>query len=129
MPYSSVLCPPLSVTKNPDQFCSCCISQTWTNGFLHSFKLYFSPPDFNISYKKNFAGAKNVENDRKCPKSPKMPKIAENAKNHQKCQKSPKIPTITKNVKNHRKMPKITEKCQKSLKMPKIPKITKNHPR
>ena len=50
MPYSSV-CPPLSVlvTKNPDHFCSCCISQTWSNGFLQSFKQYFSPPDFDIS--------------------------------------------------------------------------------
>ena len=38
----------LSVTKNPDHFCSCCISQTWSNGFLQSFKQYVSPPDFNI---------------------------------------------------------------------------------
>ena len=37
------------VTKNPDHFCSCCISQTWSNGFLQSFKQYFSPPDFDIS--------------------------------------------------------------------------------
>ena len=51
MPYSSVCLSVLSVTKNPGHFSSYRISQTWSNGFLHSFQQYFSPPDFDISCK------------------------------------------------------------------------------
>ena len=50
MPYSSSSSSSvLSVTKNPGHFSSYCISQTWWNGFLQSFKQYFSPPNFDIS--------------------------------------------------------------------------------
>ena len=49
MPNSSVCLSVLSVTKNPGHFSSYCIYQTWSNGFLQSFKQYFSPPDFDIS--------------------------------------------------------------------------------
>ena len=86
MPYSSSSVLLLLVTKNTDHFCSCCISQTWSNGFLQSFKQYFSPPDFDISYKKMMM-------------MPNMTKITENAKNHRKCKKNKKCkksPTIPK---------------------------------
>ena len=50
MPYSSSSSS-VRVTKNPGHFSSCCISQTWSYGFLKNFKQYFSPPDFDISWK------------------------------------------------------------------------------
>ena len=37
--------------KNLDHFSFYCISQTWLTGFVQSFLRYFSPPDFNISFK------------------------------------------------------------------------------
>ena len=43
--------PRVSVTKNPKNFSSQWISQTWSTGFIQRFWQYFWLQDFNISWK------------------------------------------------------------------------------
>ena len=121
MPYSSVLllCP-LSVIKNLDHFCSCCISHTWSNRFLQSFNSISHHPT-SIFPKKKWCWCWKYENHWKCKKSPKMQKITEKAKNHRKCQKSSKMPKITKNHQKSPKMSKITKNAKILLFVGKCP--------